>query len=197
MQWIVDNKELIVAGVAILGAMVALFKIVFKRATNSPVTKMENTVENHLTVNVGKEHAPNIKKSGGDIQYLREKTHIMFVDDQSFKACNILKKTWVHTSRKNDISDLNSTEVRAVHIFFLDIHGVGKKLGFSDEGLGLAGALMDKYPDKKFVIYSAKTEGDRFNPIIKRANESLKKNADPYTFEQVTERLAKEYWQNR
>lgn len=72
-------------------------------------------------------------------------------------------------------------------IFFVDIQGVGLKLGFRDEGLGLALALKEKYPDKKLVIYSAEPRGERFHKALKKADETLEKNADPYQFQQLVE----------
>lgn len=66
-------------------------------------------------------------------------------------------------------------------IFFVDIQGVGKKLDFQDEGLGLANALKNK----KVVIYSAENRGDRFH----EADDSLPKNAEPFQFQQTIENL--------
>lgn len=74
-------------------------------------------------------------------------------------------------------------------IFFVDIQGVGKKLDFQDEGLGLANALKNKYPNKKVVIYSAENRGDRFHEALKKADDSLPKNAEPFQFQQTIENL--------
>jgi DNA-binding NtrC family response regulator len=70
--------------------------------------------------------------------------------------------------------------------------GVGKLLNFANEGLGLALAIKNKYPKKKVVIYSAQTSGDRFNEALRKADDFLAKNAEPYEFITVVERLAED-----
>jgi hypothetical protein len=80
--------------------------------------------------------------------------------------------------------------VAEADIFFVDIQGVGVRLGFKDEGLGLAGALKDKYPEKKLVIYSAEPRGERFHTAFRKADGALEKNADPYEFQQLVEEFA-------
>jgi hypothetical protein len=125
------------------------------------------------------------------IAELKTTTHILFIDDKPFKVPEILQKAgWVNTKRIRDVTSLDDPMVISANIFFVDIHGVGKILGFSDEGLGLALALKDKYPNKKLVIYSSETEGDRFHKALKKADSSLRKNADPYEFQQLVEELA-------
>jgi len=55
---------------------------------------------------------------------------------------------WTQTKRVKDIENINHPDIQSSDIFFVDIQGVGRKLGFSDEGLGLARALKDTYPSK-------------------------------------------------
>lgn len=119
-------------------------------------------------------------------------THILFIDDDiKFKVVDILKTAgWHYTTIVKDITSLDETIVQQSQIFFIDINGVGKKLGFKDEGLGLALALKTSYPNKKVVIYSADTKAERFHEAWKRADEYLAKNADPYEFQQVVRQLA-------
>ncbi|WP_422491545.1 hypothetical protein [Endozoicomonas sp. ALE010] len=137
------------------------------------------------------------KKKDVSIDELRAVTKIIFIDDDSkFKVVDILKRAgWQNTKSIRDIKDLNSTEVRDTHIFFVDIHGVGVSLGFKDEGLGLASAIKDKYKEKKVIIYSGETQGERFHDALKKADDSLPKNADPYEFEQIIENFSKEIFE--
>jgi DNA-binding NtrC family response regulator len=123
---------------------------------------------------------------------LKARTHILFVDDDArFRVVDILKRSgWTHTRRVADLSSIDDPSVQQAHILFVDIHGVGKKLGFQDEGLGLASAIMQNYPKKKVVIYSAQTSGERFHEAFRKAADQLAKNADPYEFQQCAERLA-------
>ena len=66
--------------------------------------------------------------------------HILFIDDDiKFKVINILQTAgWQHTRIVKDVASLTDEAVKRAHILFVDINGVGKKLGFRDEGLGLA-----------------------------------------------------------
>ncbi len=121
----------------------------------------------------------------------KSKCKILFIDDEQFKVVDILKKAgWINVKKIKDISSLDDLEVRSSHIFFVDIQGVGKALRFQDEGLGLAKALKEKYPDKKVVIYSSENNGDRFHKALRCADEHLAKNADPFEFTQLVEQLS-------
>jgi Ni,Fe-hydrogenase maturation factor len=121
-------------------------------------------------------------------------SHILFIDDDvKFKVVEILKNAgWHYTSIVKDVTTLHDDAVTRANILFIDINGVGKKLGFKDEGLGLALALKNRYPEKKVVIYSADTRAERFHEAWKKADEYLAKNADPYEFQQIVEQLTVE-----
>lgn len=123
------------------------------------------------------------------IDWYKNNTKIVFVDDDSdFKVANILRKSgWVHTRLINDCETLEDNELIEADILFIDVQGVGVSMGFSDEGLGLALAIKEKYNKKKVVIYSAETNGDRFHEALRKADFSLAKNADPYQFQELVE----------
>lgn len=126
-----------------------------------------------------------------DLEKAKRNTKILFIDDDTkFKVISILRKSgWIHTKIIKDISNLDSTEVKETDIFFVDIQGVGVKLNFQDEGLGLADALKTKYPEKKVVIYSAENRGKIFHDALKKADDSLQKNAEPFQFQTTIEGL--------
>ena len=172
------------------GIGVAVLGLVF---TKKP--KDSETIQNqNVSINIdSSKDTFTPKNSEVSIDTLRVQTKILFIDDDSkFKVVDILKRSgWQNTKSIRDVKDLNSAEIRDTHIFFVDIKGVGVSLGFKDEGLGLASAIKDKYPDKKVIIYSAETKGERFHEALKKADDSLPKNADPYEFEQIIESFAK------
>jgi hypothetical protein len=58
--------------------------------------------------------------------------------------------------------------------------------------LGLISALKDKYPNKKVVVYSSESAGDRFHIGLSKADARLSKNADPYEFQTLVEKFARE-----
>ncbi|WP_339841810.1 hypothetical protein, partial [uncultured Alcanivorax sp.] len=63
----------------------------------------------------------------------------------------------------------------------------GKVGEFFRGSLGLALAIKEKYKEKKVIIYSAETEGDRFHEALRKADSFLAKNADPYQFQRLVE----------
>jgi hypothetical protein len=120
---------------------------------------------------------------------------ILFIDDKSFPLVDILKNEgWKNTIRIKDVDALEQMEVKEAHILVVDIQGVGKKLMFKDEGLGLLIALKEKYPHKKVIVYSAEDQGkiQAFHPGIDKADKRLSKNNDPYLFQVAVENFSKE-----
>ena len=120
---------------------------------------------------------------------------ILFIDDKSFPLVDILKSEgWKHVIRIKDVEALEQSEVKDANILIVDIQGVGKKLKFKDEGLGLIIALKEKYPGKKVIVYSAEDQGkiQAFHPGIDKADKRLSKNSDPYEFQVVIENFSKE-----
>ncbi|RLA21388.1 MAG: response regulator [Gammaproteobacteria bacterium] len=124
----------------------------------------------------------------------KDNVRILFIDDDvRFKVVKILKTSgWVHTKLVKDVVTLSDNDLMDASIVFVDVQGVGKLLDFQEEGLGLASAIKKNYPDKKVVIYSAETKGDRFHEALREADSFLSKNADPYEFQQTLESLVEE-----
>jgi hypothetical protein len=141
----------------------------------------------------GKED-PNYTLPERSLNDLKSITNILFIDDDpDFKVVDILKSSgWMNTNLITDVESLDSTDIRESHIIFVDIQGVGKELKFEDEGLGLVSALREKYPTKKLVVYSAEPTGNRFHDGLSRADETLRKNADPYQFQAIVEDFSQE-----
>lgn len=126
---------------------------------------------------------------------IKQLTSILFVDDNEFKVIEILKNNgWINTRLIEDVTNIDERNVREAHIIFVDIHGVGKALGFSNEGLGLIEALKGRYPEKRIIAYSAESKGDRFDEGLYVADSRLKKNTDPYAFLQLVESYSREFF---
>lgn len=129
------------------------------------------------------------------IEQMKTICKILFIDDKSFPLIEILKNDgWKNTTRIKDVDSLEQVEVKEAHILVVDIQGVGKKLQFKDEGLGLIIALKEKYPHKKVIVYSAEDQGkiQAFHPGIDRADKRLSKNNEPYLFLVAVENFSKE-----
>lgn len=196
-EFVWTNKEWLFSGIGV----VCLFLVikVFRKQIPHCLGWLGHVT--HLRRRVSKTPGAGSCDHSGDSQdrppldKLKAGIRVLFVDDEVFKVVNILKASgWMNISRVKDVKSLDEEKVRHAHIFFIDIQGVGKELGFNDEGLGLALALQEKYPKKKCVIYSAVSSGDRFNKALNRADEILPKNADPYQFQRIVEKLSFELW---
>jgi len=127
---------------------------------------------------------------------LKQKTKILFVDDMKFNIVDSLKSKdgWRNIQRVSDVDSITQPEVSEAHIIFVDVQGVGKKLGFADEGLGLIVALKEAYPEKKVVMYSAESQGqvNAFHKAADLVDGRLKKRSSRYEFDSTIERLARE-----
>lgn len=169
-QWVQDNEILSGTGVFLLAGIGYLIrKFLFKEETKNPI-----------------QDSPPIESEKSTSQKTKTSFKVLFIDDQTFKVVDILKQQgWSCTKRIKDVRSLDEPDVIEAEVFFVDIQGVGRLMQFKDEGLGLAMALKDKYPSKKVVIYSSENKGDRFHKALKRADDYLSKNADPYEFEQI------------
>lgn len=182
ISWMLANKEWVFSGVGVLiitGLVAAIRWFLSSR--------------NDRTIGAARpEQSAETNASSQDPAAYKVNTHILFIDDdQKFKVVDILKKSgWTYTKRVGDIGSLDDSMIQQAQILFIDIIGVGRRLQFKDEGLGLAAAIKGKYPGKKVVIYSTETKGDRFHDALRKVDDFLAKNADPYEFQQITERLA-------
>jgi len=132
---------------------------------------------------------PNIpQRSLDDIKRV---TKILFIDDIKFEVVEkISTNGWRQCSRVKDIEDLDHADVEKTHIFFVDIQGVGKKLNFPDEGLGLARALKEKHPSKAVILYSSEGKRDIFDNTLSIVDARIRKNADTYEFLKLAEKFA-------
>lgn len=191
-QWLIDNKEWVLGSVAAGAVIIGAYIQRPKKEKNEPNNP---SIVNTLTVNntIGSSGSYEAKSNSLQTQMVdvKNQKRILFVDDDiSFKVVKILKRSgWVNTKIIRDIRSLDDIDVKEADLFFIDIQGVGKSLEFPDEGLGLARALKQKYPNKKLVIYSAEAEGDRFHSAFRLADDQLKKTADPYEFQRVVEQM--------
>lgn len=191
IEFFKENYEWLFGGIGVTALFFILDKFVFKNikdseksSKNKNVNKNSITINNNLAGSNNEKKVSNVVKDKSDIK-------ILFVDDEhtKFKMVSILKKSgWKNTNSTKDIKDLDDYKVKEADIVFVDINGVGKTL-FQDEGLGLASALKKKYPEKKIVIYSAETKGDRFHKALREVDDCLSKNAEPYQFVNLIETL--------
>ena len=196
-------------GVFVLSAIFwALKKFVFKSEEPDSSVDINNNhnVTQSVSVTIAGDHAitslintsPNHQRRYVDIEELKVKTNILFVDDESFKIVKIIKNTegWINTNWVKDIKSLTAPEVRRADIVFVDINGVGGSL-FNEQGLGLAGGIKRKYPEKRVIIYSEESEHNVFSENWKIVDDRLPKNADPIEFITKIETFASEIYNEK
>ncbi|MGB5942705.1 MAG: response regulator [Leeuwenhoekiella sp.] len=194
MEILTNNYEWIFSGIGVL-ILGWIGKYFYKKYNSSEV---ENTSTNgfqsgnNITINnnlssIDKTKEPEQTQTRG-----KDNCHILFIDDQhnDFKMVSILKKAgWNNTKAIKDLTDLDDHKAIEATIIFVDINGVGTQI-FEDQGLGLAAALKDKYPKKTIILYSAEPTGNRFNKKLRKVDESLPKNAEPYEFISLIEQYS-------
>ena len=198
ISWILDNYQWLFSGVGVfvVGCIATWRAKKNKQDKNVSIAPIMHQTQN-VVVNVDdiKNRADFTNQSlpSGDI---KAKTHILFIDDEDFTVVKLLKNAgWSNTKLKKKISNLDDPAIVDAHIVFVDIVGVCGDL-FKDEGLGLARALKDKYNDKKIIIYSSESQGDRFNRTLRLVDECLPKNAEFYEFLRIVDQFAQEIWKN-
>ena len=191
MEFIMKNFEWIFSGVgvAIIGWIILAIKK--NKKTETPVSSTSN--KNIITINNNALQANGTLQQKQNNQPKRKVDYrILFIDDNhtEFNMVSILKKAgWPNTKAVKDLTDLDDLKAREASIIFVDINGVGTQM-FEDQGLGLAAALKDRYPEKTIILYSADPTGNRFDKKLKKVDDTLPKNAEPYEFISLIEQYS-------
>lgn len=207
MNLIIENKEWLFSGIGVV-FLLFIYNLFFNKKEENrfeltkigddlkPEIRSEINIINNITDERRHENlAPKSASSTKDELEMRKKlTNILFVDDDTkFKIIKILNVAgWINTKIVKDVNNPDSELVKNSHILFVDINGVGIKMGFSDEGLGLANYLKKKYPEKKVILYSTESGGNRFHEALRKVDDFLHKNADPSEFQELIEQFSAE-----
>lgn len=186
-----NNYEWIFSGIGV--AIISWIILVVSKNKKAESTSSSNLNKNTITIN---NNAPQANSSLQQKQHShptrKEDYRILFIDDNhtDFNMVSILKKAgWPNTKAVKDLTDLDDLKAREASIIFVDINGVGTQM-FEDQGLGLAAALKDRYPEKTIILYSADPTGNRFDKKLKKVDDSLPKNAEPYEFISLIEQYS-------
>ena len=193
MQFISDNKDWLFSGlgVTIVVAIATYLYRFFKKQEDKPATttKGDNRIMNVVNIGTGATDngkSPN-KSQVNNPADTKAKVHILFIDDEKFNMIKILKTAgWPNIDYRKDVVNLDDNAVLTANVVFVDINGVGTTL-FRNQGLGLAAAIKDKHPEKYVVIYSAESDGNRFDNDLRKVDACLPKNAEPMQFMNLIE----------
>lgn len=191
-EWIINNKEWFFSGlgVTILGGIFGILRLIFKRRDNT--NSSTNNQNQHQTVNVYNGVTDNTEKSKSMNKSEPKRTiHILFIDDEKFNMIQILKTMgWLNIEYRKNVVNPDDDVVLRSDVIFVDINGVGGG-AYRNQGIGLAAAIKQKHPEKKVVIYSAETTGDRFDEDLRKIDKCLPKNAEPIQFSNMIEDLCR------
>ena len=166
--------------------------------SNQSGTQTNNNGSNNTTqiVNIGAQSVESANSNESsqkiDVNTLKGKTRILFIDDQDFPVIKNLKKSGWIVDHLYNVDDIDNALILNSNILFVDINGVAKDLS-TEDGIGLVKALKKKYgDDKKVIIYSAESEGDRFNEAFRLCDDFLPKQTDYFEFSGLVEKYARE-----
>ncbi|WP_318465856.1 DNA-binding transcriptional response regulator [Photobacterium leiognathi] len=198
--FVVENADVIFsgAGIAAIGGIYKWSQGNRDKGKDdiNPNTNNQN-VTNNIKIDVKAEAPRENETLNNDLSEkrfsdIKNNTKILFIDDDTrFKVVKILTKSgWLNTKLVKDVDSLDCHDILEADIIFVDVQGVGIELNFREMGLGLASALKDKYPEKKIVIYSAEQKGDRFHEALRKVDDFLAKDVDPYQFTSLVEKFA-------
>ena len=164
---------------------------------NNQISGDQNTINRIGTVNYygnTTQKESSVQNEELTIDKIKSKVKVLFIDDKEFPVVNHLRSIgYTGIDYMTDVSDIDDNRIRYADIIFIDINGVGVKLGFPNQGMGLCGALKKKYGDKKrIILYSGETEGSIFDKDAQKADATLKKDSDIYQFISYITDYAKE-----
>ena len=203
-NYIVQNQIAIFVTIILFPFMIYLIQKIIKQLFGEDKMARNDVSQNNtntIIVNPNLPQAAHSEISNAEnisvyqMKFARSIVNILFIDDDTtFRVVKILKQAgWLNTRLIKDLKSLSLDDLLKSQIIFTDIRGVGKMLGFQDEGLGLAVAIKEKFPEKMVVIYSSEQSGNRFHKGFRLADDMLAKNAEPYEFistiEHLTEKL--------
>ena len=157
--------------------------------------KNEVTFVNNAGVPASQSMNEGIPKSATatkeDLVRRKKLINVLFIDDDTtFNIVKILNNAGWNTKIIKDVGSLDDDKVLEAHILFVDIRGVGVKLGLQEEGLTLAKELKNKFPRKKVIIYSAESVGNRFHKALRSVDEFLSKDAESLEFLELVDQFS-------
>lgn len=114
---------------------------------------------------------------------------ILIVDDNDFEYKNEMMNFDFNLKTVDDIAQLDF--VSNYDIIICDIRGVGKKLGYKFEGVGLINDLKKKYPYKLYGVYTGNDVSLEMSAMLDGV-KILPKNLDKEDWKGILDQLVKE-----
>lgn len=199
ISWIVNNATWVFSGIGVfvLSCLVAWLSRPSKKEVSKNTHQSSSLSGNSGSVVAGRDiiinphsvkEAPSSPEGKRDTQ---NTIHILFIDDEEFQVVQMLKNDgWKAVNRIDDPNSIRAQEILDAEVIFVDIIGVGKAMGFKNQGIGLAAEIKRRYPNKRVVIYSGEEKHSVFDSDLHSVDNWLPKNAEPIQFIQEIENYA-------
>lgn len=110
----------------------------------------------------------SVLKGPNSISELRKYASILVIDDNEFAPESSLKRNGYQIQHKIDLDTIK--DVEPYDIILCDISGVGKKLGFKNEGAFIIREIHASYPNKRIIAYTSYTYNPNYNQFFSMAD---------------------------
>lgn len=134
-----------------------------------------------------------------DLDEIRKRARILFIDDEDVPQINVLKKEGYAIDQWKDIENLKNIENGDYDIIFLDIGGVGE--GYSREGaIGILKDIKKSNPSVVLIAFSGQKFAIEQTKFFQLADDVLNKDARAIEIKNRIEDFLKEkfsvvfYW---
>ncbi len=109
-----------------------------------------------------------VLKLPNNISELRRHVNMLVIDDNEFGPEMYLKNNGYQIQHKQDIETIK--DVEPYDIILCDIAGVGKKLGYQNEGAFIIREIHANYPNKRIIAYTSYTYNPELNQYFSMAD---------------------------
>ncbi len=138
-----------------------------------------NKVTNFLSTFTSK----NVGGKSEAYKFNKSNVLILFIDDEEFPIVENLRRAGWHTRRIKDITNIDSSDIIAAQIIFIDYKGVGRVLSKQEQGIGLIKEIKRKYGSQKRVILYSAYKIPIDVDLEKIVDRKLPKNSNMYEFQ--------------
>ena len=124
----------------------------------------------------------------------KDNTRILIIDDNKQEELEdyVHRHKW-ETRWLQDLPSFDHIDLKDSQIICLDINGIGDNLG-KGNGLDLLLSIKQRYPCKKFIVYSTQPISDFFHGANRFIDKRIHKQGDFEPFISAFDELSKEIY---
>ena len=131
-----------------------------------------------------------------NVEEIRKKSKILFVDDEDVELIALLQNEGWHVEHWKDVTSLQQLESGKYDLIFLDIGGVGKQYSPEDEGFGILKRLKKVNPSVLVVAYSGQSFDIEKSEFWSLSDASLTKSSGAIKAIEIMEDLLKDKYKS-